>query len=95
MALTGNIIADAISGNPSSINYTMFVSVFSMLCLFYFFLVAFNDGLVIFPWLPVALDALNTLFFFAAAVCLAARLHVHSCDNQVRMMHGLSLATTH
>ena len=83
MALTGDIIADAIAGNPSSVNYTMFVAVFSMLCLFYFFLVAFNDRFTIFPWLPVALDALNTLFFFAAAVALAARLHVHSCGNKV------------
>jgi hypothetical protein len=61
----------------------LFVSASSMLCLFYFFLVAFNDGLVIFPWLSVVLDALNTLFFFAAAVALAAKLHVHSCDIQV------------
>lgn len=83
MALTGNIIADAIAGNPSSINYTMFVAVFSMLCLFYFFVVAFNDGFIIHPALPLILDALNTLFFFAGGVALAARLHVHSCSNQV------------
>jgi hypothetical protein len=83
MALTGNIIADAIAGNPSSINYTMFVAVFSMLCLFYFFLIAFKDSFAIHPLIPVILDALNTLFFFAAAVALAARLHVHSCSNQV------------
>ena len=84
MGLTGNIIADAIAGNPSSINYTMFVAVFSMLCLFYFFLVAFKEDFVIHPAIPLILDALNTLFFFAAAVALAARLHVHSCSNQVR-----------
>ena len=84
MALTGNIIADAIAGNPSSINYTMFVAVFSMLCLFYLFLVAFKEDFAIHPSIPLALDALNTLFFFAAAVALAARLHVHSCSNQVR-----------
>ena len=83
MALTGNIIADAIAGNPSSINYTMFVAVFSMLCLFYFFAIAFNDSFVIFSSLPLLLDALNTLFFFAGGVALAARLHVHSCSNQV------------
>jgi uncharacterized membrane protein YhaH (DUF805 family) len=83
MALTGNIIADAIAGNPSSINYTMFVAVFSMLSLFYLFLVAFKEDFAIHPLIPVILDALNTLFFFAAAVALAARLHVHSCSNKV------------
>ena len=83
MALTGNIIADAIAGNPSSINYTMFVAVFSMLSLFYLFLVAFKEDFAVHPLIPVILDALNTLFFFAAAVALAARLHVHSCSNQV------------
>ena len=83
MALTGNIIADAISGNPSTINYTIFVAVFSMLCLFYLFLVAFRESFVIHPILPILLDALNTLFFFAAAVALAAKLGVHSCGNQV------------
>jgi hypothetical protein len=83
MALTGNIIADAIAGNPSSINYTIFVSVFSMLCLFYLFAVAFNDGFSIHSALPLLLDALNTLFFFAGAVALAAKLRVHSCGNQV------------
>ena len=83
MALTGNIIADAITGNPSTINYTMFVAVFSMLSLFYLFLVAFKEDFAIHPLIPVILDALNTLFFFAAAVALAARLHVHSCSNKV------------
>ena len=91
MALTGNIIADAIGGNPSTINYTIFVSVFSMLCLLYFFLVAFNDSFTIFAWLPVALDALNTLFFFAAGVALAARLRVHSCSNQVCLIRPVSV----
>jgi hypothetical protein len=86
MALTGNIIADAISGNPSSINYTIFVSIFSMLCLFYLFAVAFNEGFVVHPILPLVLDALNTLFFFAAGCALAAGLRVHSCSNQVRVI---------
>jgi hypothetical protein len=84
MALTGDIIADAVAGNPSSINYTIFVSVFSMLSLIYLVAVAFNDGFVVHPALPLLLDALNTLFFFAGAVALAAKLHVHSCSNQVR-----------
>jgi hypothetical protein len=88
MALTGNIIADAAAGNPSSINYTIFVSVFSMLSLIYLFAVAFKDGFAIHPALPLLLDALNTLFFFAGGVALAAKLQVHSCNNQVRVVLG-------
>ena len=88
MALTGNIIHDAIAGNPSSINYTMFVAVFSMLCLFYLVLVAIKEDFVIHPILPIVLDALLVLFFFADAVCLAAKLGAHSCSNQVRLNRG-------
>jgi hypothetical protein len=83
LALTGNIIADAVAGNPSSINYTMFVAVFSLLCLFYFTATIVNDGFVIHEKLPLLLDALNTLFFFAGGVALAAKLEVHSCSNRV------------
>jgi len=82
MAIVGNIIHDAKSGNPSLINYDMFVAVFSMLCLFYLFAVAFNDGFAGHPALPLALDALNVLFFFCAAVAMAAELGAHSCGNR-------------
>jgi hypothetical protein len=84
MALAGNIIADAFAGNPSIINYCMVVAVFSMVCLFYFFAVAFNDGFTVHSALPLLLDTLNVLLFFCAAVALAAELGVHSCNNDVR-----------
>ena len=83
MALIGNVIAMAFSGNASSINYAMFTSVFCMLVVLYGFAAAFVESLAI----PVALlvaDVLATLFSFVAGVVLAARLGAHSCKNQVR-----------
>ena len=60
------MISLAIGGNPSIVNYDMFVAVFSMLTLFYSLLVSFRDGFAGHPMLPVALDGLNVLFFFCA-----------------------------
>ncbi|KAL8739873.1 MAG: hypothetical protein Q9190_007364 [Brigantiaea leucoxantha] len=78
MALTGNIIAEAIAGNPSIINYVIFVSVFAMLSLFYLIGAAIMDGFAI-PLVMVLLDALNTLLFLCGGIALAAYLGVHSC----------------
>ena len=83
MALVGNMIASAFSGNPSSVNYAMFIAVFGMLTLFYLILVAWNDNFVMHPILPIVLDALNVLFWFCGAVALAALLGAHSCSNSV------------
>ena len=80
MALVGNMVADSLSGDPSIINYTLFVSVFSMLSLLYLIPAAIRDGFAI-PAAMLALDVLNTIFFFCAAVALAAGLDVHSCGN--------------
>ena len=77
------MISLAIGGNPSIVNYDMFVAVFSMLTLFYSFLVAFKDGLSGHPMLPVALDGLNVLFFFCAGVATAAYLQTGSCNDEV------------
>ena len=54
-----------------------------MLSLIYLIPATLKDGFAIHPALPVALDALNTLFWFCAAVALAAKLGVHSCNNDV------------
>lgn len=82
MALTGNMIADAFAGNPSIINYIIFVSVFAMLSLFYLIGAAIMDGFAI-PLVMVILDALNTLLFLCGGIALAAYLGVHSCGNDV------------
>lgn len=83
MALIGNMIATAYSGNPSIVNYSMFVSVFSMLSLFYLIPATIKESFMGHPFLMVALDALNAIFYFCGAVAMAAYLHVHSCSNRV------------
>ena len=82
MALIGNMIATAFAGNPSIVNYDMFVSVFGMLSLFYLLPAVFSEDLSI-PVVAIALDVLNTIFFLCAAIATAAYLHVHSCSNRV------------
>jgi len=82
MALVGNIIHDAFNGNPSIINYDMFVAVFAFLSLIYLIAIAFNDDFMGHGAIPLALDLLNTLFFFCGAVAMAAKLGVHSCGNE-------------
>ena len=83
MALVGNMIADAKSGNPSIVNYAMFVSVFAMLTLFYLTATTISEGLAGHPMLPLVADGLNTLFFLVGGIALAGYLNVHSCNNSV------------
>ncbi|ETN41257.1 uncharacterized protein HMPREF1541_03192 [Cyphellophora europaea CBS 101466] len=82
LALIAAMIAQATNGNPATVNYNIFVAVFAMLSLFYLVAVAFNDSFTGHPIIPIALDALNTLFIFAGATALAAGLGVHSCSNR-------------
>ena len=83
MALVGNMIHDAISGNPSVVNYAMFVAVFSMLSLIYLIAATLSEGMAFHPALPLAADALNVLFFLTCGIALAAELKVHSCGDAV------------
>lgn len=82
MALVGNMIADANGGNPSVVNYVMFVSVFGMLSLFYLIAGTISENFAISPFFMIAADALNTLFFLVGGIALAGYLNVHSCHNQ-------------
>ncbi|KAL9600480.1 MAG: hypothetical protein Q9219_003131 [cf. Caloplaca sp. 3 TL-2023] len=87
MALIGNVIADAFAGNPSIINYVIFVSVFAMLSLFYLIGASIIESLAI-PIAMVILDALNTLLFLIGGIALAAYLGVHSCGNRSYVEHN-------
>ncbi|KAF2020905.1 hypothetical protein BU24DRAFT_10747 [Aaosphaeria arxii CBS 175.79] len=80
MSLVGNMIATAFSGNPSSVNYEMFVASFGMASLLYLLPVAILDSYTV-PMVVIALDLLNVIFWFCAAVAMAALLRVHSCSN--------------
>ncbi|KAI9849853.1 MAG: hypothetical protein M1837_000067 [Sclerophora amabilis] len=82
MALVGNMIAEAFAGNPSIINYDMFVAVFSMLSLLYLIPVAIKDSFAMHPLIPLILDVLNTLFFLCGGIAMAAILRVHSCGSR-------------
>jgi len=82
MSLVGNMISLAVGGNPSIVNFDMFVAVFSMLTLIYHIAVAFNDGISGHPALPAALDGINMLLFLIAGIATAAYLHVGQCSNQ-------------
>lgn len=81
MALVGNMIATSFAGNPSVINYDMFVSVFAMLSLFYLIAICFKEQFTIHKFVPATLDLLNVLFWFCAAVAMAAELGAHSCSS--------------
>ena len=88
MALTGNMIREAFGGNPSIVNYDMFVAIIAMLTLFYLIAAEIVEALVFHPLLIVGLDVLNTLLFFCGAVATAAQLGVHSCSNDVRALRS-------
>lgn len=81
MALIGNMIAT--KSGPAVINYDLFVTVFSMLSLFYLIPASIKDSLAFSPIIPLVLDVLCTLFTFVAGVATPAYHHVHSCNNQV------------
>lgn len=81
MALIGNMIATAFAGNSAMVNYDMFVAVFGMLSLLYLLPTSFLSSYSV-PIVNIGLDALNTIFWFCAAVATAAYLHVHSCSNR-------------
>ena len=83
MALIGNMISMALGGNPSIVNYVMFVAVFSMLTLIYQMAQIHSDSFQVHSILPVALDGLNTLFFLVGGIAMAGYLHVGSCSDPV------------
>ncbi|KAF7880720.1 uncharacterized protein EAF01_011989 [Botrytis porri] len=80
LALVAAAIDDQFFGN-SSVNWAMFVAVFSMIVVFYGVAAAFVEGLAQ-PMILGAMDGLATLFNFIAGVVLASKLGVHSCSNR-------------
>lgn len=76
------MIHTAISGNPSIVNYTMFVAIFGALSLLYLIPTTAKESLAV-PIVTLALDGLNTLFWLIGGIALAAELDVHSCNNSV------------
>lgn len=91
MALDGNAISLAVGGNPAILNYIIFISVFSMLSLFYLIPASIKEGLG-HPMIATVLDGLNVLFFFCGAVALAAYLQVHWCFDDSYVTSNFVLA---
>lgn len=93
------MIHEAYSGNPSVVNYTMFVSVFSALSLIYLIGASINEAFALSPIIPLAVDALNVLFFLAGGIAMAAKLGAHSCSNKVcfiaLVVRGRARVTNH
>jgi len=81
LAIDGNIIAEASKGNPSIINYVIFVAVFGMLSLIYLITATIKEDFAIAPMFMVIADAINTLLFLIGGIALAAYLGVHECTN--------------
>ncbi|KAI9784298.1 MAG: hypothetical protein M1839_002359 [Geoglossum umbratile] len=88
LALVGNMIHEATHGNPSVVNYQIFVGAFSSLSLIFLIASVKFEGLRDAKLAVVILDWLNTLFFFAGGVSLATKLGVHSCSNQAYLKHN-------
>lgn len=82
MGLVGNMIATAFKGNSAMVNYDMFTATFGLLSLLYLLPTSFMDSFSV-PIVNIALDTLNVLFWFCAAVATSAYLGVHSCSNRV------------
>lgn len=97
LALAGALVANQPSGgSPSQINYDIFVAVFALLTWFYTAAASTwsPDGIGA-PILIIALDALNTLFFFAGGVAMAVALRVHSCGNDAFVLsNGITAGST-
>jgi len=79
LALSGALVhQQAFGGSPSEVNFALFTSIFSFLCLFYFIFSIFREGHHL---ILLGLDGLNTVFTLAAGIAMAAALGVQSCSN--------------
>lgn len=90
ISLVGDIFANSYwnqiprgEGNPSQINYSMFLGVWTLLSACYFFPTILWPPVVKQPFLYVTagLDALNVIFYMGDAIALAAAMNIHSCTN--------------
>ena len=83
-ALVGNVIADAFAGNPSSVNFAIFVAALDWVVIIIAVIATFVSALSN-PIILMAIDGVALFFNFVAGVLLAAKLGVHSCGNKVSL----------
>lgn len=90
MSLAGNMISDSYAGNPSIVNYLIFLTAFAFLCLFYLIPATINENWSFHPLLMVIVDALNMILWLCGAIALPSYLHAHSCSNRVCIGYSTS-----
>jgi hypothetical protein len=90
VGLVGDIFANSYwnqiprgEGNPSQINYSMFIGVWTLISACYFFPSILWPPVLKQPFLYITagLDGLNTIFYMGGAIALAAGMNIHSCSN--------------
>lgn len=84
MALIGNMLDNAFSGNPGTVNYAMYTAAFSLFTLFYLVPASINIDWSGHPIIMIVVDTLNAIFFLASGIALAAKLQCRDCSNSVR-----------
>ncbi|ORY07255.1 membrane-associating domain-domain-containing protein [Clohesyomyces aquaticus] len=91
MALVGHILSTSYwnqiprtVGNAPEVNFTMFLSVFTLFSLFFLGPASWNffTNESVFK-VATVIDALNLVFYMSDGIALAAAMEVHSCNNPV------------
>ncbi|KAI6250017.1 Non-classical export protein 2 [Erysiphe necator] len=79
-ALISSVIADSFAGNPSCINFAIFVCVLSWITCIGGMIGAFNDKCLV-PMVILVLDTTTAFLSLISGIVLAAKLQVHSCED--------------
>ncbi|POS82941.1 hypothetical protein EPUL_004538 [Erysiphe pulchra] len=79
-ALFSSVIAGAFAGNPSIINFAIFVCVLSWLACIGGMIGAFDEKYLL-PMIVLVLDTTTTFLSLITSIVLAAKLSVHSCGD--------------
>lgn len=86
LSLSCALIAQQASGGaPARINYTVFTSVIGIISVL-FLLSTLFIATVANPLLEAIVQAVNALFYLAAAIAVSQQLGVHSCNNRAYLV---------
>lgn len=85
-ALFSSVIAGAFAGNPSIINFAIFVCVLSWITCIGGMIGAFDEKYLV-PMIVLVLDTTTTILSLITGIVLAAKLTAHSCGDTVRSIN--------
>lgn len=89
-ALFSSVIAGAFAGNPSIINFAIFVCVLSWITCIGGMIGAFDEKYLV-PMIVLVLDTTTTILSLITGIVLAAKLTAHSCgDTQYIFSNSLT-----